>query len=400
MMTNLVKLSPTKIAFLFPDCLTPLNSGVRVNSASILEYFRARGLHVTLISTYMHKPNSHVVQRYCDHLIEIPSILREPWWRALNRISNTGRNHAFSKDFLFRKLMRKRMWHALHSTHFDAIILNYVQFSEWIPSDLKSKTIVFTHDIYHRRWASLTGSTLDNPSVAIIKKIEYRELAKYPLILTVADYESEVLSQDFPIDQILDVSAPQVVRGCHDHEPVYRFGFLGANASPNSDGLVHFLEEWWPALRPSNLCVAGSVCNNQGVFKKVTEAGGTLEGFVDNLDDFYSNCRWILAPLRIGSGIKVKVLEAMSRGKVVVGTSKAFEGIPVTHGVDALILEKIKSPVMLSNTILSIEQSPQKLKQMERKAVQLIQEHYSLESRVDPLIERIKRGPPFASSVS
>ena len=104
--------------------------------------------------------------------------------------------------------------------------------------------------------------------------------------------------------------------------------------------------------------------------------------------------------MRIGSGIKVKVLEAMSRGKVVVGTSKAFEGIPVTHGVDALILEKIKSPVMLSNTILSIEQSPQKLKQMERKAVQLIQEHYSLESRVDPLIERIKRGPPFASSVS
>ena len=71
-----------------------------------------------------------------------------------------------------------------------------MQFSEWVPPGLKSKTIVFL-TIYHLRWASLTQTPLDHPSLPL-KKNEYRELAKYPLILTVADYEFDILSKNFP----------------------------------------------------------------------------------------------------------------------------------------------------------------------------------------------------------
>lgn len=386
-----------KIAFLFPDCLTPVNSGAKALSSSILEYFRSQGIHVTLITPFLHKPNTKSVNQYSDQLIEIPSVLRAPWWRLLNRISNMGRKHAFSRDTLFRRLMRRRISKALHSTNFDAIVLNYVQFSEWVPPDLKSRTIVLTHDIYHRRWASLTRKSFDHASVAMVKNIEYRELAKYPLLLTVADYEYEELSKEFPIGNLLDIGAPQVVRSCSNNEPTYRFGFVGANALPNCDGLINFLKEWWPSLKPSSLGIAGSVCNNREVFKEVTMVGGTLEGFVDNIDDFYSNCRWILAPLRIGSGIKVKVLEAMARGKVVIGTRKAFEGIPVIHGVNALILENLNSPARLSDTILSIEQNPIELEKMEKHALQLVQRHFALESRLGTLVERIKKGSPFAN---
>ena len=394
-MTNSVKFSPIRIAFLFPDSLTPLNSGAKVNSGNILEHLRARDLHVTLISIFMHDPNSGAVKNYCDHLLEIPSLLRAPWWRVLNKISNTGCKHAFSRDFLFRRLMRKRVWQALRSMHFDAIILNYVQFSEWIPPDLKSKTILFTHDIYHRRWASLSNIPLDCPTVAVIKKIEYQELAKYPLLLTVADYETDILSQDFPINQLLDIGAPQVVRICHKDEPVYRFGFVGANAPQNSDGLIYFLQEWCALLENGSFGVAGSVCSNPEVSREVNAVGGKLEGYVENIDDFYMNCLWIIAPLLKGSGVKIKVLEAMARGKVVIGTSKAFEGIPVTHGINALILENFETPSMLAKTIQSIEKTPGKLEQMQKRSSELIQKHYSLESRINPLMERIKRGPPF-----
>jgi len=396
-MTDLTKLSQIKIAFLFPDCVTPVNTGARVNSTSILEYLRSRGIQVTLITPFFHQTNTNFVKNYCDHLIEIPSVLRKPWWRFLNRLSNIGRKNAFSRDVVFRKLMRKRIWQALYSEKFDAIILNYVQFSEWVPPRLKSKTIVFTHDIYHLRWASLTQTPLDHPSVSTIKKNEYRELAKYPLILTVADYEFDILSKNFPLDRLLNIGAPQIVKICHKDKPNYRFGFIGANASPNVDGLIYFIQKWWPTLKHSSLGIAGSICNNQQVFKEVKAAGGTLEGFVYYLDDFYANCRWIIAPLRQGSGIKIKVLEAMARGKVVIGSSKAFEGIPITHGINALVLENLKSPATLAKTILSIEKNPRKFRQMERKALTLISEHFSFEARLEPLAERIINGTPFLS---
>jgi glycosyltransferase involved in cell wall biosynthesis len=53
---------------------------------------------------------------------------------------------------------------------------------------------------------------------------------------------------------------------------------------------------------------------------------------VENLDELYQQVRVAIVPLRIGAGVKGKVIEAMSKGVPVAGTFLAFEGIPKEEG--------------------------------------------------------------------
>jgi glycosyltransferase involved in cell wall biosynthesis len=55
--------------------------------------------------------------------------------------------------------------------------------------------------------------------------------------------------------------------------------------------------------------------------------GMMVVGEVPSLVPFYRRATAVLAPLRIGGGVKVKVLEAFAQGKVVVGTSIAGQGL-------------------------------------------------------------------------
>ena len=46
-------------------------------------------------------------------------------------------------------------------------------------------------------------------------------------------------------------------------------------------------------------------------------------GFVDDLQEFLGTCRALIAPVATGGGVRVKILDAASKGLPVVGTSAA-----------------------------------------------------------------------------
>jgi glycosyltransferase involved in cell wall biosynthesis len=65
-----------------------------------------------------------------------------------------------------------------------------------------------------------------------------------------------------------------------------------------------------------------------------------LEGFVEDLEPVFAGATAALAPLRFGSGIKIKILDAVARGVPVLATSVAVDGIPVaTDGGDGCLVE-------------------------------------------------------------
>ncbi|MEZ4653339.1 MAG: glycosyltransferase [Candidatus Eisenbacteria bacterium] len=57
--------------------------------------------------------------------------------------------------------------------------------------------------------------------------------------------------------------------------------------------------------------------------------------FVDDLLDQYRRATVVIAPIEIGGGIKIKVIEALAAGRFLVATEKAMEGIP-SHGLENL----------------------------------------------------------------
>ena len=109
---------------------------------------------------------------------------------------------------------------------------------------------------------------------------------------------------------------------------------------PNIDALEYLLLEIWPIVRQrlpdAELLVVGArppeeVRRHQGV------PGVTLVGEVEDTRPHYQTCRALLAPIRAGSGTRLKILEALACGAPVVTTTLGAEGIEGSDGVHFLI---------------------------------------------------------------
>jgi hypothetical protein len=62
-------------------------------------------------------------------------------------------------------------------------------------------------------------------------------------------------------------------------------------------------------------------------------AGVTDLGFVDHVDDVLAGCRAMAAPVAVGGGVRVKLLEAAARGLAVVATAPAVGSIEASVGI-------------------------------------------------------------------
>lgn len=119
------------------------------------------------------------------------------------------------------------------------------------------------------------------------------------------------------------------------YRQVNQIGFVGAlNWEPNVEALNWFLTEIWPIIlvkNPhSNFHVAGRHTTSKIDFK--AHANVKYWGEVDDIQDFYNAVNIIVVPLKSGSGVRIKIVEAMYQQKAVVSTTKGVEGLELLHG--------------------------------------------------------------------
>jgi glycosyltransferase involved in cell wall biosynthesis/GT2 family glycosyltransferase len=109
---------------------------------------------------------------------------------------------------------------------------------------------------------------------------------------------------------------------------------------PNVDAVEWLTSEIWPQVRAQHpaarLRVVGKY-PTAGVREAVAAAGGELFADVDDVRPFYWETSVAVAPIRLGSGLRNKVIHAMACQAPVVATGTAVEGIALRDGEDALI---------------------------------------------------------------
>lgn len=103
----------------------------------------------------------------------------------------------------------------------------------------------------------------------------------------------------------------------------------------NQDAVRWFTDEVLPGVRRSRpdarVVVAGGGIP-EALAAHLNECGVETPGFVEDLDALYRDCTAVIAPLRLGAGVKFKVVEAMIRGIPTVTTSVGHEGIEPRDG--------------------------------------------------------------------
>jgi len=109
--------------------------------------------------------------------------------------------------------------------------------------------------------------------------------------------------------------------------------------APNEDGMLFFCEEVFPLIlkiRPqTKLRIVGK--NPTPSIAALASSNVEVTGFVDDVRTYVQEASVFVCPLRFGSGVKNKILQAWSLSMPVVGTSKTTGGINAHDGENMLI---------------------------------------------------------------
>lgn len=119
--------------------------------------------------------------------------------------------------------------------------------------------------------------------------------------------------------------------------------FLGAlNTDPNADGVRWFVESIWPSVRAARPDARLAVVGMAPVPEVVAccrRAGVALHADVDSTAPFLAASRVVVVPLRIGTGSRLKALEAWASGRPVVGTTVGLGGLAYEPGREVLVAD-------------------------------------------------------------
>jgi glycosyltransferase involved in cell wall biosynthesis len=152
--------------------------------------------------------------------------------------------------------------------------------------------------------------------------------------------------------------------------------FLGGfQHPPNREGIEWFAAEVMPLIqeRGIELSVYGSRMDND-LKNSLNAQGIKAVGYIENLEDLYTNHRIFIAPLLSGAGIKGKVINALAYGIPTILSPIAEEGIGLRHGHDCIIA---RSPQEWAEAITNLNTDERRWKSISKASREYAQQQFS-----------------------
>jgi glycosyltransferase involved in cell wall biosynthesis len=111
----------------------------------------------------------------------------------------------------------------------------------------------------------------------------------------------------------------------------------------NTQAVLWFLAEAWPRIRNqvpnAQLWLVGREPPPELLARHAPELGIVVTGTVPDVRPYLQRAAISIAPLRVGGGTRIKILEAMAASLPVVSTAVGAEGIKARPGVEILLAE-------------------------------------------------------------
>jgi len=230
----------------------------------------------------------------------------------------------------------------------DTILCSYVfqsKILDFLPDTITK--IIDTHDKFSNRHLMLQEEGLTPDFFYTVPKQETIALNRADKVIAIQEKEAEFFRSitKTQIATLGHIQAQNFLDTKREEQKLV-VGFVGSANSVNIRSLERFLELYKKSDLDKQLTlrIAGSIC------KKVTVKDPNIEllGFVESLDNFYKEVDLIINPLILGTGLKIKTIEALSYGKAIVSTAIGFEGIaslsPLHHLAElSLMLQELRT---------------------------------------------------------
>ena len=330
----------------------PLRDGGALAMDAMIRGYHHAGTEVALLAmnTSRHPVAEDVLKRL------YPQLARFDWVNVDNKIRPLQVVTNFLVSRLPEHIQRfaspefaEKLTGLLQSFQPDAVQLESLFLTQYLPvihARSTAVTILRLHNVEHEIWQRLAAESSALKSIylnnlaARMKRYEQTIWQQYDLLLPITETDAitvrrhttkPLLTAPFGIS--VDSFKPVIPK---EFKTGYHIG--GMDWRPNIAAIQWFISEVWPAV---HLAAPEFTFHFAGrsmpeFLKQDLPQQIYCEGEVADAEAFIRDKDMLIVPLRSGGGIRVKILEGMAAGKLVISTAVGMQGIEAENGIHYL----------------------------------------------------------------
>ena len=343
-----------RLLFISPRFLFPLDQGGRIRTANTLRHMKGGAFDITLMSPAPPDAGRFAEQTVslCDRFVSWPQTSMSHLRRTLALAGTRPVSVTADASIAGRRLVAGEL-----AKQPDVVLVDFPHAVVLLPDQLAAPSLVFTHNVeaeIFARHAEVVGRPMRwiwQNQARKMRRFEGRSLRRFDTVIAVSPRDADALRQAYGLRQVEAVETGVDVDYYEFHAPnsAPAFGlaegavvFTGSmDSRSNIEGVGFLMREVWPLVlqaRPQARAVIVGRNPPNTLIAEARTRGFAWEftGFVEDVRPYVAHAHVYAIPLRVGSGTRMKVFEAMAMGCPVVSTSLGVEGLAVRDGVDYL----------------------------------------------------------------
>ena len=370
----------------------PLKDGESIAVTYLSKALHDLGCEMTLLcmNTTKHYTNVSALPKDFNHYNSIHVTDLDNSIKPLAAFKNLFSKDSYHVSRFVSKDFKAELIKLLKNNSFDIIQLETLYLAPYVDIIREHSDALITmraHNVEHEIWERIKSNTKLLPKKWYIslltkrlKRFEIEKLNDYDYLVAVTDkdlkkfkklgYKNGAIASPIGID-ISEYNSKKL------DQSELSLCFIGSlDWMPNLEGLSWFLENVWKksnALFPNlNLHVAGR--NTPKSIEELQDKNLKIHGEIPSAIDFINNHPIMIVPLFSGSGMRVKILEGLALGRVVITTSLGLEGIDAKHMKEVMIAD---TPQEFIQCLEFCHNYPNKLNEISERAKSFVKRHYN-----------------------
>jgi len=256
----------------------------------------------------------------------------------------------------------------------------------------RARILYYGHDLHHERLLmqhQLLGSGTVRREAEKMRRLEQSLWRDVDAVYYPSPVETEVVRAAVPGVQALTLPIFFFEESPRVNGPEQRKDILfvaGFGHPPNVDAAKWLVQVVMPLVRaqaqgPVHLWLVGS--NPTEEVKQLAGDAVSVTGYVtdEKLVQFYASARVAVVPLRIGAGMKGKVIEALHYGIPLVTTPVGAQGL---EGIESIVAVSADENI-LSGEICALLHDDERWKQASSKQLEYVQGRFSVNAMQEAL---------------